>query len=132
MNIFLKQSWSPYAAGAVAGVVLCLSVLIAGKFVGASTTYVRSVGLIERSVASEHVANSDYFTKTKVKVDWQMMFVVGLILGSLVSAFISKDFKVTSIPPMWEKRFGNSLGKRFAVAFIGGIIVLFGARLAGG
>ena len=60
------------------------------------------------------------------------MFVVGLILGSLVSSFISKDFKVTSIPPMWEKRFGNSLGKRFTVAFIGGIIVLFGARLAGG
>jgi hypothetical protein len=83
-------------------------------------------------VASEHVANSDYFTKTKVKVDWQMLFVVGLLLGSLISSFISKEFKVTSIPPMWGKRFGNSLGKRFVVAFLGGIAVLFGARLAGG
>jgi hypothetical protein len=132
MNIFLKQSWSPYAAGAVAGVVLCLSVLVAGKFVGASTTYVRSVGLLEQTVAAEHVENSPYFSKTKVKVDWQMMFVVGLLLGSLVSSFIAKDFKVTPVPPMWEKRFGNSLGKRFAVAFLGGIAVLFGARLAGG
>ena len=132
MNIFLKQSWSPYAAGAIAGVVLCLSVLIAGKFVGASTTYVRSVGLIEQTVASGHVANSDYFTKTKIKVDWQMMFVLGLLLGALVSSLISNDFKLTSIPSMWENRFGNSLGKRFVVAFLGGIAVLFGARLAGG
>ena len=132
MNIFLKQSWSPYAAGAVAGVVLCLSVLVAGKFVGASTSYVRSVGLIEQTVASEHVKNSDYFSKTKVKVDWQMLFVVGLILGSLVSSLISKDFKMASVPPMWEKRFGKAQGKRFVSAFLGGIIVLFGARLAGG
>jgi hypothetical protein len=126
------QRWSPYAAGAVAGVVLCLSVLIAGKFVGASTTYVRSVGLLERTVAAEHVDKSAYFTKTKIKVDWQMMFVVGLILGALVSSFISRDFKVTSVPPMWQRRFGNSLAKRFVVAFFGGIIVLFGARMAGG
>lgn len=132
MNIFLKQSWSPYAAGAVAGVVLCLSVLVAGKFVGASTSYVRSVGLIEQTVASEHVKNSEYFSKTKVKVDWQMLFVVGLILGSLISSLISKGFKVTSVPPMWGKRFGMAKGKRFVVAFLGGIVVLFGARMAGG
>ena len=132
MSIFSKQSWSPYIAGAIAGVVLCFSVLIAGKFIGASTTYVRSAGLIERTVASGHVKESPYFTKTKIKVDWQMMFVAGLILGALVSSVISKDFKLTSIPPMWEKRFGAAKGRRFVVAFIGGIIALFGARLAGG
>lgn len=132
MNIFSRQSWSPYAAGAVAGVVLCLSVLIAGKFVGASTSYVRSAGLLERTVAAQHVANSEYFTKTKIKVDWQMLFVFGLLLGSLVSSLISKDFKATPIPAMWEKKFGNSLVKRIVVAFLGGIAVLFGARLAGG
>ena len=132
MSILSKQTWSPYVAGAIAGVVLFFSVLVAGKFIGASTTFVRSVGLIERTVASEHVKESPYFTKAKIKVDWQMMFVVGLILGALVSSVISKDFKLTPIPPMWEKRFGAAKGRRFVVAFIGGTIGLFGARLAGG
>ena len=133
MNEFSKQSWwSPYLAGAIAGVVLCLSVLIAGNFVGASTTYVRSAGFIEQLVASGHVEKLSYFTKTKIKVDWQVMFVVGLLLGSLVSAVSSKTFKLTSIPPMWEKRFGAAKGRRFVVAFTGGAIALFGARLADG
>ena len=130
--LFKKDWWSPYAAGAIAGIILCLSVLIAGKFIGASTTYVRSAGLIEQTVASGHVEGSDYFTKTKIKVDWQMLFVVGLIIGAFVSSVTSKTFKWTPVPPMWEKRFGASSGKRFVVSFIGGIIVLFGARLAGG
>ena len=132
MSVFTKQSWSPYVAGAIAGVVLCLSVLIAGEFIGASTSYVRTVGLIERTVAPEHVKGAPYFIKTKVKLDWQMLFVAGLILGSFISSLISRDFKLTPMPPMWEKRFGPSRARRFTVAFVGGVIALFGARLAGG
>jgi hypothetical protein len=33
---------------------------------------------------------------------------------------------------MWEKRFGPSKLKRGIVAFIGGVIAMFGARLADG
>jgi hypothetical protein len=33
---------------------------------------------------------------------------------------------------MWEARFGNSLVKRSVVAFAGGTIGMFGARLADG
>ncbi len=127
-----KKPWSPYVAGALAGVVLCISVLVAGKYFGASTTFVRSVGFLERSVASEHVANSPYFIKTKVKVDWQMLFVVGIILGSFGAARISRDFSLTAVPPMWSEKFGTDRPKRFAIAFLGGIIALFGARMAGG
>jgi hypothetical protein len=33
---------------------------------------------------------------------------------------------------MWEKRFGPSQGKRGLVAFVGGAVAMFGARLADG
>ena len=37
-----KQVWNPYLAGALAGVLLVLSVLIDGHFLGASTTFARN------------------------------------------------------------------------------------------
>ena len=37
-----------------------------------------------------------------------------------------------SMPSMWVKQFGASRMKRFATAFAGGVLLLFGARLAGG
>jgi hypothetical protein len=74
----------------------------------------------------------DYFIKTKVKVDWQFMFVIGVLLGSLASAWMAKENRAVAIPPMWEARFGASRTRRWTTAFIGGIVAMFGARLAGG
>lgn len=127
-----ERLWSPYLAGALSGLVLILSVWIAGKYFGASTTFVRSVGMIEQAFRSEAVATMDYFVKTTPKIDWQWMFVVGILIGSLVAAKLSGTFKLKAVPPMWETRFGASPVKRGVVAFCGGIVAMFGARLAGG
>jgi hypothetical protein len=124
--------WSPYVAGALAGLVLCFSVFIAGKYFGASTTFVRATGFIENTVAKERVAEMPYFVKTKIKVDWQMLFVVGIAAGAFISSVISGTFKIALVPPMWSQKFGPSFTKRASVACIGGIIAMFGARLAGG
>jgi hypothetical protein len=86
MNVLREKTWSPYAAGALAGLLLILSVLITGKYFGASTTFVRAAGLIEQTVAPEKVAGMEYFIKEKVKIDWQFLFVVGVLFGSLASA----------------------------------------------
>ena len=53
MNVFKLNSWSPYVAGGMVGILICLSVLITGKYFGASTTFVRSTGLIEKVFALE-------------------------------------------------------------------------------
>ena len=60
------------------------------------------------------------------------MFVLGIFLGALLSALISGDFKLKNVPDMWESRFGSNIPKRAIVAFVGGSVALFGARLAGG
>lgn len=132
MNLLMQKRWNPFFAGAVSGCVSILSVWVAGNYIGASTTFVRSAGLIEKIIAPEHVEKLDYFIKTTPKIDWQWMFVLGIFLGALLSALLSGDFKIKKVPDMWESRFGPNVPKRAIVAFVGGTVSLFGARLADG
>ena len=131
-------AWNPYVAGALVGLLAIASVLATTwwtsktQFMGASTTFVRACGLIEQTVAPEHVAANAYYTKEKVKVDWQFLFVTGIFIGSLVSSLADRSFKLESVPPTWKARFGDSIGKRALGAIAGGAVAMFGARLADG
>jgi hypothetical protein len=126
------KRWSPYLAGALAGIVFVLSVWIAGKVVGASTSFVRTAGMIEKQFTPGRVARMDYFVKEDPKIDWQWMFVLGILIGSLVSSTTDHTFEWKALPDMWEARFGPSRVKRGLIAFTGGMVAMFGARLAGG
>ena len=130
--------WSPYLAGALLGLLAIASVLATTHFMGktsylgASTTFVRAAGLLEQTIVADHVVSNEYYTETKVRVDWQFMLVVGIILGAFISSITDKSFKLEAVPPTWEERFGPSIGKRAIGAFLGGIIAMIGARLADG
>jgi len=132
------DGWSPYLAGALVGLLAIASVyattLWMGKsnYIGASTTFVRAAGLLEQTVVPERVAANEYFTKEKVRVDWQFMLVLGIFLGALISSATDRSYKLESVPPIWEKRFGPSIGKRALGAFLGGIVAMVGARMADG
>lgn len=126
------KGWSPYLAGALTGIVMILSVWIAGKYFGASTTFVRSAGMIEKIFSTERVEKMDYFINKVPKIEWQWMFVFGIFMGSLISSTTSRSFKWKAVPDMWEDRFGPGRMKRAVVAFIGGMVAMFGARLADG
>jgi uncharacterized membrane protein YedE/YeeE len=132
MNHRVDDGWSPYLAGALSGLVLVLSVLIASKYFGASTSFVRSAGMIEELIAPERVSQLAYFKSKTPKIDWQWMFVFGIFLGSLISSTTSSSFRLQAVPDMWKSRFGSGVGKRAIVAFLGAVVAMFGARLAGG
>jgi len=127
-----NKGWSPYLAGSLVGLLMVFSVLATGKYVGVSTTFVRSAGLIEKVFDAERVTKMEYFAKEFPKIDWQFMFVVGIFFGSLIASTTSKSFRWQGVPTMWESRFGPSKAKRGIVAFVGGAIAMFGARLADG
>ena len=132
MDVFRQKTWSPYVAGALAGLLLVLSVFLTGKYFGASTTFVRAAAYVEQTVAPEKVAGMEYFIKEKAKIDWQFLFVVGVLFGALASARLSKEMRAVPVPPMWEGRFGPSRARRWVAAFLGGVVLMFGARLADG
>jgi len=132
-----QRIWNPYIAGALTGILLVLSVLVAGHFLGASTTFARSAAVIEKTVGIDP-SQFEYFTTQKGKYgpgslpNWQLLFVVGIIIGAFISSRLSDEFRIQTVPDMWREKFGPNPLKRGIVAFIGGAIVLVGARLAGG
>ena len=132
------RQWNPYLAGALAG-LLAIGTAYAttrtmGRTVlfGASMTYVRAAAVAERAVWPERVAKNEYFRKLKPQMDWQAMLLCGLFFGALVSAVTGRGFEWEGVPPRWHDRFGPNVAKRIAGAFLGGVVVMFGARLAGG
>jgi hypothetical protein len=88
--------------------------------------------MIEKIFSAERVEKMDYFIQKVPKIEWQWMFVFGIFMGSLISSTTSRSFKWKAVPYMWEDRFGPGKMKRAVVAFIGGMVAMFGARLAGG
>ncbi len=126
------RGWNPYLAGALTGLLLVFSVWFTGKYVGASTTFVRSAGFIETAFNAERVAAMEYFKKELPKIDWQFLFVIGIFFGALIASTTSKSFRIQAVPSMWEGRFGPGLGKRGIAAFCGGLVAMYGARLADG
>jgi uncharacterized membrane protein YedE/YeeE len=127
-----SKSMNPYIGGALTGVVLVLSIVIADQYFGTSTSFIRTAGLLESIFAREHMEQVSYFREVVPKIDWQWMFVVGVFLGGLISAVTSGSFRFKALPEMWEARFGPDKTRRFVVAFIGGIVIIIGARMAGG
>jgi len=132
MTFLKKAQWSPYVAGALIGMVSWFAVLTAGKYLGVSTTFVRTIGMIESIFAPERVATLPYFVKEKPIIDWQWMEVLGILIGAFIASKLSGDFKRIFVPPMWEERFGPSRLKRWIMAFSGGAVLMFGARMADG
>lgn len=126
------KAWSPYLAGALVGLLIVLSVWITGKYFGASTTFVRSAGMIEQLFNPDRVAQLEYFIKKTPKIEWQWMFVFGILIGAFISSATSGTFKMQAVPDMWQEHFGSSRLRRGLVAFGGGVVAMFGARLAGG
>ena len=127
-----KGTWSPYLAGGLSGLVIIVSVLNTGQFFGASTSFVRSAGILGKHFGPERVQQLEYFFRYLPVIDWQFMFVIGIFIGSLIASVWSGTFKWQGVPDMWAERFGTNPLLRGVVAFFGGIIAMFGARLAGG
>lgn len=82
--------------------------------------------------APDHIARNGYFAKFPPVVDWEWMLVLGVALGAFVSSRLSGDRPPKSPEPVWRQRFGASQTKRLVAAAIGGMLVMVGARVAGG
>lgn len=130
--------WSPYLAGALVGLLAIASVLATTQllgetsYLGTSTTFVRGAGFVERMIAADHVSSNEYFTKERVRVDWQFMLVFGIFFGALIASASDRSFKLEGVPSTWGRRFGPSIGKRAVGAFMGGVVAMVGARMADG
>lgn len=125
-------AWSPYLVGAAIGVLSWLTFYFSDQPIGASSAYARIAGFAGKLFAPRHTGSLHYFKENPPRLDWEFIFVAGIILGGAIAALTGDEFANEWCPPMWEARFGDSIALRAAAACGGGLLMAFGARLAGG
>ncbi len=132
MEWLTMTRWSPYVVGVGIGLLSCIAFLLSNKPLGCSTAFARTSGMLEMLFRGDRVKEKTYYQKFEPAVDWEWMLVAGLILGAFISAVISSEFHVLLIPGIWSEAAGDSVTLRWVVSLIGGMILGFGARWAGG
>ncbi len=132
MDFLTDLQWSPYVVGGLIGLLNILAMRISNKPLSASTTYLKVSGMIRKIFQREKVEKNEYYNKKTPEVDWGVMLVLGIIIGSFLSATLSGDFQLVLVPEMWASNFSAEFLPRFFTALIGGVILGIGARWAGG
>lgn len=132
MDWLMMDRWSPYLSGAGIGVLSWLTFLLSDTALGTSTSYARTAGMLERLVRGSRVFERPFFQQTVPKVDWQWMLVLGIVIGSFLSALASGQLNIVWVPEPWATTFGGATLPRLLVAFSGGALLGIGARWGGG
>ncbi|MBN1570245.1 MAG: YeeE/YedE family protein [Acidobacteria bacterium] len=132
MEWLAMERWSPYAVGIGIGILSWLAFLLSDKPIGCSTAFARTSGMIEKLFRGQKVKEKPYYQQFAPTIDWEWMVVIGIVVGAFVSSILSGQFSFEWIPPMWQAEAGSHIPARWAVALLGGIIMGFGARWAGG
>ncbi len=123
---------NPYVGGALLGVVLFLAFYITGNGLGASAAINRVQVFVLDLFAPAHIDRVGYMAemgggnRPALKHPGVTM-LLGTVLGGMVSGLIHRRFRA-------ETRRGPrvSVPARWALAFLGGLIMAYGARLGRG
>jgi len=135
--------------GVALGFVFFLAVLLV-KPIGVSTQFVILDAIVWNAVDDSVITKTEdgkytstnaYLAKSKGKyaknadnpLNYSFVFVIAMLVGGAISGLGRKEtMKERRVPAIWAANFGNSIAKRYVGAWIGGFIVIYGARMAGG
>ena len=142
-----------FRGGIALGVAFLLAVILV-KPIGVSTQFVIFDGLVwslfsddiikeDPAAKTGYSSSNPYLNKSGGKyaknaanpLNYSFVFVLSMILGGFLSARTKGPNPSAAdrvAPKPWREKFGDAAGKRYLFAFLGGFIVLYGARLAGG
>ena len=127
-----KPYLNPYLAGTVLGVILFLAYFITGSGLGASGGLNRLLVFVQNAVNPEHIDQVPYLLKmaggsTNPLDSWIVFLTVGTIFGGFLSGLLGRRLK-------FETNKGPQINNvtRWIMAFIGGGLMGYGARLARG
>lgn len=135
LDYLKKDRWSPYIVGVLLALLSVYCFYFLHHTLGTSTAFVRLAALFWYWFDVEHLEGNSYYMSYLAKegwINWQSALVFGVFLGSGLAKRLSKPDKQDFVPKIWKDRFGDSYIKRAVGTFLGGVIILFGARFAGG
>jgi uncharacterized membrane protein YedE/YeeE len=127
-----QRFWNPYAAGVLLGLVLLTSFLVMGQGLGASGAVYRYGIAMLHALVPAHVEGNSYMAAVVADgaspFDSYFVFLaVGVFLGGVVSSYAAGRMKLGI-----RRGPRASVGLRLTLAFVGGILMGFAARLTRG
>ncbi len=150
MNFLLQKRWGWKTSGVGLALSFLLAVVLV-KPIGVSTQFVILDGMIWQAVTADlvvkdnnnksgYASSNAYLNKSGGKyaknianpVNYSFIFVVSMLLGGFLAAQLANKQDSDSYYGAVENPYNRLTVKRFILAFVGGFLVLFGARLAGG
>lgn len=123
-----------YVVGAALGLLNTFAFASAKRGLGVSTAFESAAALASRRVAPNAMGVNAYVAKREEapNIDWESLLVVGVLAGSYLASQAASERVTQTVPAMWARRFGPGRWKRYAAAFTGGAVMMFGARMAKG
>lgn len=125
--------WNPYVCGIGLGLVLLITFLVMGRGIGASGAMTSVVAVGVDAVNAQHAEASEFYkgylgdgTVSPLK-DWLVFEVLGVLIGGFISGLLAGRAEKRI-----EKGPNLSSSRRFLFAFLGGMIMAFGTKLARG
>ncbi len=123
--------WSPYLAGIGLGLTLLATFYIMGKGLGASSAFSIASAVATQKISPEYAGSLKYFSgylsSGSPLRDWIVLEILGLFVGALSGALLSRNFKWK-----FDRASGMGSATRFFTAFTGGVMLGFAGRLARG
>lgn len=132
-NMVVRKSPLPWwAAGILLGLVQILAIGLV-KPLGVSTQFVVADAKIIKRVDGDYAKNHPLISEEKYqKFGYGWWLDVGLLVGAFVAAVLVRRWKVQTTTVWWQTNQGTSVVKRLISGFVGGFLILLGARFAHG
>lgn len=140
-NAYAPGYLSPLKTAFILAVLNASVYVFSGWPMGITTAYAKIGAYIENTVAPSHTMSLSYFNQASFSVIrnglrmeggagpgtdlisfTELPFLLGIIVGSFVTAIYLREFKIYGIPPL----------KQLFSAIVGGVMLGLGARIAGG
>jgi uncharacterized protein len=126
-----RPLWNPYLAGALLGAVLVSTYLVTGRGLGATAAFSAVAawlaGLVSVAGVEANAVHARYWNDGAPLMNWTLFLLAGTALSALVSGW-----QGARLGFIIERGPRVSPRTRLLLAFAGGFIVAYGAKIAKG
>lgn len=126
-----RAYWNPYLIGVLLGLVLLATYAVAGRGLGATGAFGAIAAWVAALFSPEHAAtnlvHAKYWNDGAPLESWTLFLLLGAFVGALVSGIAGRRVKFTV-----ERGPRVTDGQRLMLAFAGGFIAAYGAKIAKG
>lgn len=126
-----RPYWNPYVVGFLLGLVLLATYVVTGRGLGATAAFSALsawlLGLVSPAHVEANLVHARYWNEGAPLLSWTLFLLAGSLIGAFASGWQGRRLAFTV-----ERGPHISDNTRLMLAFAGGFVAAFGARIAKG